>query len=409
MYASFSFHLPTNVCFGRNAEKEAGRLIRECGGHHALVIYGSQRIIRSGLLARIHASMDEAGIAWTDLGGVVPNPRLSLVHEGIALGRQAQADFLLAVGGGSVIDTAKAIALGLASEGEVWDFFAHTRTPEASQPVGAVLTIAASGSEMSNSAVITNEELGIKRSCNHPLEKPVFAIMNPELTLTLPPYETACGCTDILMHTLERYFSAEGTMAITDSIAEALMRQVMASSLILLDHPDQYEARADIMWAGSLSHNGLTGCGGDGGDWACHGLEHELSARYDVAHGAGLAAIWGSWARFVMLSALPRFRRLAEEVLRIPAGKSDAETALAGIEAMEAYFRRIGMPASLQELGLNPTAEEIAAMARQCAAISGGHRGSARVLYEEDMRQIYEGSRSPRQQHACIDAGGHLV
>ena len=290
---NFVFNTPTRVVFGRGVETETGRLVRECGGRRALLHYGGGSAERSGLLSLIRDSLRKKGVDFVELGGVVPNPRLSKIHEGIELGRKEGVDFVLAVGGGSVIDSAKAIGYGLANEGEVWDFFDKKRKATACAPVGAVLTIAAAGSEMSASCVITREEGWIKRGYSSELSRPKFAVMNPELTLTLPAWQTASGCVDILMHTMERYFYHEGGMELTDGIAEALLRTVMKNALLLRDDPSCYEARAEVMWAGALSHNGLTGCGTDGGDWASHKIEHELGGMFDVAHGAGFATIWG--------------------------------------------------------------------------------------------------------------------
>lgn len=285
---NFNYHTPTKVVFGKDTEQQTGALVKETGCSKVLIHYGGGSAERSGLLARIRASLDKEGIAYAELGGVVLNPRLSLVYEGIELCRREKVDFLLAVGGGSVIDSAKAIGYGLTNEGDVWDFYEHTRQAEACMPVGAVLTIAAAGSEMSNSSVITKDEGMVKRGYNNDICRPVFAVMNPALTMTLPAYQTACGCTDILMHTMERYFTNGGNMELTDAIAEALMRTVISNALILKEDPHDYDARAEIMWASSLSHNGLTGCGNDGGDFASHGLEHEIGGMFDVAHGAAV-------------------------------------------------------------------------------------------------------------------------
>ncbi|MDE7312642.1 MAG: iron-containing alcohol dehydrogenase [Eubacterium sp.] len=387
----FPFHYctPTNIIFGKETESHAGALLKRTGCKKVLIHYGGGSVLRSGLLARIQASLDEQKISYVTLGGVVPNPRLSLVYEGIRLCEQEQVDFILAVGGGSVIDSAKAIGYGITNEGDVWDFYEHTRQAVACLPVGVVLTISASGSEMSNSSVITKDEGMVKRGYNNDLCRPVFAILNPELTMTLPPYQTACGCTDILMHTMERYFTNGGNMELTDAIAEGLMRTVMKNARILLDDPSNYEARAEIMWAGSLSHNGLTGCGNDGGDFASHGLEHELGGMFDVAHGAGLAAVWGSWARYVYKDCLHRFSRFAVQVMGIAAQQSEEETALKGIEAMEAFYRSIQMPVNLDELGIHPTDEQLKTMAHMCSVAAGGSKGSAKKLLEEDMLHIY--------------------
>lgn len=385
----FEYFAPTKVVFGRGAETQTGALVKAQNCKRVLIHYGGGSVKRSGLLDRVKASMDKVGIAYVELGGAVPNPRLSLVYEGIALAKREGVDFILAVGGGSAIDSAKAIGYGVANEGDVWDLYEHTRTADACLPVGVVLTIAATGSEMSNGSVITKEEGMDKRAYDDDLGRPRFAVMNPELTMTLPDYQTACGCADILMHTMERYFTSGGNMEVTDSIAEALMRTVMKNARILVRNPMDYDARAEVMWAGSLSHNGLTGCGNDGGDFATHMLEHEIGGKYDVAHGAGLAAIWGSWARYVYLDCLPRFHRFAVNVMGVEDGGAPEATALKGIEAMEDFYREIHMPTSFRELKLNPTEAEMRDMAHKCSLASGGHKGSASVLYETDMFEIY--------------------
>lgn len=386
----FNYYTPTRVVFGNGTESQAGALVRAHGGSKVLIHYGSGSVVRSGLLDRVKASLDAAGVPHVELGGVVPNPRLSKVYEGIELCRAENVDFILAVGGGSAIDSAKAIGYGMANDGDVWDFYDHTRQATACLPIGVVLTLAATGSEMSNSSVITKDEGGVKRGYNTDLGRPKFAIMNPELTLTLPDYQTSCGCTDILMHTMERYFTNGGNMEITDSVAEALMRTVIANAHILHEDPQNLDARAEIMWAGSLSHNGLTGCGNDGGDWATHMLEHEIGGLFDVAHGAGLAAVWGSWARYVLDACLPRFVRFATNVMGVAHTGDDRETALAGIKALEAFFASIDMPTSIPQLGITPTHEQLEHMARACAVACGGKKGSARVLFEADMLAIYE-------------------
>ncbi len=387
---NFIYHTPTQVVFGRGAEGQTGELVKAQGCKKVLIHYGGGSVVRSGLLDRIKTSLDQAGAAYTELGGVVPNPRLSLVYQGIALCRKEGVDFILAVGGGSVIDSAKAIAYGLAEEADVWELYDHTRRAKACLPVGVVLTIAAAGSEMSNSSVITKDEGGVKRGYNDDICRPKFAIMNPELTMTLPPYQTASGCTDILMHTMERYFTPNGTMELTDSIAEGLMRTVMANAAVLRDDPANYDARAEIMWAGSLSHNGLTGCGGDGGDFACHGLEHEMGGMFDVTHGAGLAAVWGSWARYVYRDCLDRFVRFAVNVMGVENAGAPEDIALKGIEAMEDFYRSIHMPTCFSELGISPTQEQLETMAKMCIVAGGGKKGAAKVLYEADCLKIYQ-------------------
>ena len=351
---NFTYYTPTKVVFGKGAEERTGALVKEQGCKKALIHYGGGSVVRSGLLDRVKASLDKEGVAHIELGGVVPNPRLSLVYQGIELCRKEGVDFILAVGGGSVIDSAKAIAYGLAEEADVWELYDHTRKAKACLPVGTVLTIAAAGSEMSNSSVITKDEGGVKRGYNDDICRPKFAVMNPELTVTLPAYQTASGCADILMHTMERYFTPNGTMELTDSLAEGLMRTVMSSAKILRDDPKNYNARAEVMWASSLSHNGLTGCGSDGGDWAPHGLEHEMGGMFDVTHGAGLAAIWGSWARYVYRDCLDRFAKFAVNVMGVENSGAPEDVALKGIEAMEDFYRSIQMPTCFSELGIAP-------------------------------------------------------
>ena len=315
------------------------------------------------------------------------------MREGIELCKKENVDFLLAVGGGSAIDSAKAIGYGVFNEGDVWDFYDYKRQAKGCLPLGVILTIAATGSEMSDSSVITKEEGLVKRGYSSDFGRARFAIMNPELTMTLPDYQTACGCTDIMMHTMERYFSNGGHMELTDSLAEGLLRTVKENAKILVKDPKNYDARAEVMWAGSLAHNGLTGCGSDGGDWMTHKLEHELGGLYDVAHGAGLAAIWGSWARYVYKDCLPRFKRFAIKVMDVPEVGTDEEIALKGIEAVEDFYREIKMPTNLRELGVNATEEDMAVMAHKCAVGVNGGKGSAKFLKEEDMLAIFKAAK----------------
>ena len=388
---NFVYYSPTKVLFGSGTVEQVGDCVRSFGGTHALIVYGSERTVKSGLLMRVLMSLEKAGVGHTALGGVVPNPRISKGYEGIALGQQVNADFLLAIGGGSVIDTAKAIAYGMGEpDKDVWELYAHTRTAKAMLPVGSILTIAASGSETSNSSVLTKEDTGDKRSYNDDIARPRFAIMDPSLTLSLPDYQSMSGCADIMMHTMERYFVNGGNLELTDSLAEGLLRTVMAQARILHREPENLEARAEVMWAGSLAHNNLTGCGIAAGDFVCHGLEHELGGMFDVTHGAGLTAVWGSWARYVYRDCLHRFVRYAREVMQVEPGESDEETALRGIEAMEAFYREIGMPTNLRELGVEPTDEQMREMAHRCAVAHGGKKGSAKVFYEEDMYKVYK-------------------
>lgn len=389
----FVYYTPTKVVFGRGAEMQTGSLVAARGCKKVLIHYGGGSAKRSGLLDRIKHSLDAAGVAHVELGGVVPNPRLSLVYKGIELAKTEGVDFILAVGGGSVIDSAKAIGYGVANAFDVWELYNFTKKATACLPIGAVLTIAAAGSEMSQSSVITNEDGWIKRGYGSEYCRPAFAILNPELTMTLPPYQTACGCADILMHTMERYFNHTGSMELTDGIAEALMRTVIKNARILMEEPHNYDARAEVMWAGSLSHNGLTGCGSDGGDWATHKLEHELGGMFDVAHGAGLAAVWGSWARYVYDADPARFARFAVKVLGVSPAADDTATALAGIAAMEDFYRSIGMPTTLRELGIDPTEEQIEELAAKCAVAVKGTAGVVKPLRQADLAAIYRMAR----------------
>lgn len=389
MANNFDYYTPTEVVFGNHTEEQAGALVRKYGGTKVLVVYGGTSAKKSGVLDRVIASLEGAGLEVCSIGGVVPNPLLSKVYEGLKVAREAGVDFLLGVGGGSAIDTAKAIAYGLANEGDVWDFYEHTRKPVSCLPVGAVVTIAAAGSEMSDSSVITNEQNGEKRGCNTDLSRPKFAIMNPELTLTVGAYQTAAGCADMMMHTMERYFTSKGNMEITDALAEGLLKTVMKHALILKADPQNYESRAEVLWASSLAHNGITGCGNGGNDFATHRLEHEMGGMFNVTHGAGLTAIWGSWARYVCKDCLPRFVLFAKKVMDVQNGANDMDTAEKGIQAMEAFYRDIGMPTSFKELGIAPTDEQMKEMAARCRDAVGGHCGAAKELYEDDFYHIY--------------------
>lgn len=387
---NFEYYTPTKVVFGKKAEEQVGSLVKKQGCKKVLVHYGGNSAKKSGLLDRICQSLEAEGISYVTLGGVVPNPHLSEVHEGIELCKKEGVDFILAVGGGSVIDSGKAIGYGVANEGEVWDFYAKTRAPEACLPIGAVLTIAAAGSEMSNSSVITNEDGWLKRGYNNDLCRCKFAVMNPELTYTLPAYQTASGCVDIMIHTMERYFTRETDTALTDGICEALLRTVMQSARTLVEDPENYDARAQVMWAGSLSHNGLTGCG-TVGDWSCHQLEHELGGMFDVAHGAGLAAVWGSWARYVYQERPERFAQFAVNVMGVTNDFSDPKkTALEGIKRMEEFYHAINMPVSISELGVELTDEQIKELAYKCSFMDKRTIGQFKVLEKEDMEAIYQ-------------------
>ena len=386
----FTYFAPTKVVFGKGAEGQVGKLCKEQGATKVLVHFGGGSAKRSGLLDRVCAALEEEGLPYVTLGGVVPNPRLSLVYEGIELCRREGVDFLLAVGGGSVIDSCKAIGYGLANDFDVWELFDKKRAAAGCAPVGAVLTIAAAGSEMSDSTVITKDEGELKRGYNSNYCRCKFAVLNPELTYTLPEYQTACGVTDIMMHIMERYFVNVETMTVTDTMAEAVIRDVLRYGKAALEDPRDYRARAEIMWAGSLAHNGLLCAGGPNGDWASHQIEMELSGMFGVAHGAGLAAIWGSWARYVLDQKPERFAQFAHRIFDLPQTGDPAADGLRGVEAMEDYFRSIRMPVNLRELGVGElTEEQIDELAEKCTYFGRRTIGQFKVLGKEDIKAIY--------------------
>jgi hypothetical protein len=390
MMKDFNFYAPTRVVFGRESEAKLPELVKQYGATKMLVHYGGGSARRSGLLDKVEQMLREAGIDFVELGGVVPNPLLSKVREGIDLCRREGVDFILAVGGGSVIDSSKAIGYGVPYEGDVWDFWDGKAVPQTAMPVGVVLTIPAAGSEMSSSAVITQDEGMLKRGINSDLCRCKFAIMNPERTYTLPPYQTAAGATDIMMHTMERYFSKYEDATLTDAIAEALLRTVKDAVVEVLRDPEDYRNRAAIMWASSLSHNDLTECGLEK-DFASHRLEHELSGLFGVTHGAGLAALWGSWARYVMDKHIARFAKFAVNVMGITNDFTDPrQTALRGIEATERFFEQIGMPTNIPALiGREATDEEIETLVTKCSRGGKITIGAMEVLTSDDMAAIY--------------------
>lgn len=391
MIKDFNFYAPTRVVFGRESEEKLPELIKQYDGTKVLVHFGGDSARRSGLLDKVEQMLDGAAIAYIELGGVVPNPLLSKVREGIELCKREDVDFILAVGGGSVIDSAKAIGYGVGYEGDVWDFWDGKAVPQSCLPIGVMLTIPAAGSEMSSSCVITNDEGMLKRGVNSDLCRCKFAIMNPERTFTLPEYQTAAGGVDILMHTMERYFSKYEDAVLTDALAEALMRTVIEALPEVLFDPENYKYRAAIMWASSLSHNDLMECGTEK-DFACHKLEHELSGMFGVTHGAGLAAIWSSWAYYVMDKHLSRFVKFAVNVMGVPQDFTDPrETAMRGIRALEDFFLSIDMPVSIDGvLDRRLTVEEIDALVDKCSRGGKMNIGAMEVLTPEDMRKIYK-------------------
>ena len=395
---NFDFFTPTKILFGAGRESEVGKQVAAFGGHRVMIVYGKKggHIETSGLLERVHKSLRDAGLSYVDLNGVVPNPRLSLVKKGIRIGRAEDIDFLLPIGGGSVIDTAKGIGYGIANDFDMEDLLYGRVKTDKNLPIGVVLTIAAAGSEMSSSMVLTIEDGMMKRSYGHDCSRPKFAIMNPELTYSLPAYQTASGATDIMMHTIERYFTPTDTdTSLTDRIAEGLLVSVRDAAQTAVKEPENYDARATLMWAGSLSHNGLTGAGRVS-DFATHKIEHELGGMFDVAHGAGLAAIWGSWARYVYKTNPGRFAQFGEKVfgVNVSPANTDSEiastdtTALAAITAWENWCRSINMPTNLTELGIQPTDAQIEEMAEKCVFGRNGHVGFFQPLNKEDIVAI---------------------
>lgn len=386
----FYYYCPTEIIFGRGTEDQTAAYVRKHGGHRVLLVYGGGSVVKSGLLDRICRNLDQHQITWSLFGGVKANPTLQHAREGVAAGLAFQTDFILGVGGGSAIDTAKAIAHGVANpETDIWNFWDGSQTIQKSLPVGVVLTIPAAGSETSSSAVLTNTEISRKRGLSTDFNRPVVAIMNPELAYTLPPYQIACGITDIMMHTLDRYFNPIDN-EMTDAIAEALLRTTIASGRTAMQDSHDYAAMSELMWAGSLSHNGLTGLGGQG-DFAVHQLGHELSATFDTAHGASLATVWDAWARYVYQAKPSRFARYARNVWGLTDG-SEEELALAGIENTVAYFAAIGMPtcfAENQDIGIQ-SETSLQQLAYRCSFEHTRTIGSFRILDEDDIYQIYK-------------------
>ncbi len=390
---NFTYYTPSKIVFGKDTEEQVGQLVKDSGATKVLLHYGGESAKRSGLLERVKDSLSAAGIEFLELGGVVPNPRMSLAYEGIELCKKEGVDFILPVGGGSVIDSAKCIAYGAVYDGDVWDFYSRKATAVDALPVGTILTLAATGSEMSDSSVMTLEEGWLKRGYNNDLSRPLFSILNPELTYTLPEYQTACGVVDIMMHTMERYFNHTSDSQLTDAISEALLRTVLDFGPVVMADPKNYNARAQIMWAGCLSHNGLTGAGVDT-DWSTHQLEHELGGLFDVAHGAGLSAVWGSWARYVYTEDPRRFAQFAVNVMGVSNDfRNEEATALAGISKLEEFFQSINMPISISDLGIELSDAEIDELAYKCCFMGKRTIGGFKKLDQDDMAEIFRMAR----------------
>lgn len=386
---NFDYCVPTRVIFGKGTQLQVGEIIKEYGFKKVLVHFGGGSVKKTGLLDQVLKALDDQGIGYVQLGGVQANPTLSMAKKGIELCRAENVDFILAVGGGSVIDSAKCIADGAANpDMDVWKFFEKTAVPEKALPHGNILTLAASGSETSASCVITNEDGGLKRGFNSKTHRPLFAICNPELTYTVNKFQTGCGSVDILMHTLERYLSKSKDTPLTDRLAEGILKSTIEAGKVADKNPEDYEARATLMWAGSLSHNDLTGLGREY-LMQVHQMEHEISGMYPrVAHGAGLSALFCSWARYVCKNDVDRFAQLAVRVWNVDMNFEDPmKTALAGIQAMEDFCRSIGMPVSLSELDIND--EKFEEMADKCTLCGKRTLPGIRELGRQEIIDIY--------------------
>ena len=384
---NFDFYSPTDFVFGKGRENECGKYVKKFGGSKVLIHYGSGSVVRSGLLDRVKKSLEAEGISYAELGGVKPNPRDVLVYEGIGLCRKEGIDFILAVGGGSTIDSSKAIAVGVPYDGDFWDFYCGKAEIKAALPVATVLTIAAAGSEGSGDSVVTREDGMLKRGAGSEYMRPKFSIMNPELTCTLPPYQTACGATDIMAHVFERYFTNTKEVEITDRLCEAVLMTMVKETPRVIENPDNYEARANIMWAGMVAHNGIVGAGRSQ-DWNSHGIEHELSGLYDCAHGAGLAVIMPSWMEFVMNHNVMRFAQMATRVFGVPMNFEDpSDTARKGIKAFRTFLMSIGMPINFTELGAKE--EDIPILVEKFGLGENGRTGGFVSLSSADVAEIY--------------------
>ena len=383
---NFTFLSPTEFIFGKDTENDCGRYVKKYGGSKVLVHYGSGSAVRSGLIDKVKASLDKEGIGYVLLGGVQPNPKDTKVYEGIELCHKENVDFILSVGGGSVIDSSKAIALGVPYDGDFWDFYGTGKPVEKALPIGVILTIAAAGSEGSGASVITKEEGKLKRDCGSDLLRSRFSILDPALTETLPAYQTACGATDIMAHVFERYFTNTKEVEITDRLCEAVLLTMVKETPRVIADPHNYEARANIMWAGMVAHNDIVGVGRSQ-DWNSHNIEHELSGLYDVAHGAGLAVIMPSWMEFVCTHNVMRMTQMAVRVFGCEMDFEDPEkTARQGIHCFRKFLASIGMPINLKQLGAK---EEDIPLLVSKLGLNGGRTGGYVHLSEDDITEIY--------------------
>ena len=383
---NFNFYSPTEFEFGKDTQFEVGRLLKKHGATKVLVHYGGGSIKRSGLYDEVIKVLNDENIYYVELGGVVPNPRDTLVYKGIKLVRKEQVDFILAIGGGSVIDSAKAIAMGALYEGDFWNLYDGTKATKA-LPVGVILTIPAAGSEASNSTVITKVDKGLKRGTNSDLVRPKFAIINPELHYTIPKYHTFAGIVDMMSHIFERYLTNTKNVELTDLMCEAVLVAIINSARVILKEPNNYEARANIAWASTIAHNGILGVGRQG-DWACHRMEHELSALYDVSHGAGLAVVFPNYMRYTLDHDVDRYYRLAVNVFGITKGSDKKEIAKKGIDKLTKFYQEIGMPTTFNEIGASE--KDIPILLKQLKTNVGSSFGSFVKLTMEDAKNIYK-------------------
>lgn len=384
---SFNFYSPTEFVFGQDTENQSGSLVKKYGGSRVLVHYGSGSAVRSGLLGRVTDSLERAGLTYILLGGVQPNPRDTKIREGIAICKQENIDFILSVGGGSCIDSSKAIALGALYDGDFWDFYGTGKPVERALPIGTVLTIAAAGSEGSGASVVTKEDGMEKRDTGSDLLRPKFSVLNPALMFTLPAYQTACGATDIMAHVFERYFTTTPEVEVTDRLCEAILLTMIKETPRVIEDPCNYDARANILWAGTVAHNDIVGVG-RAQDWNSHGIEHELSGLYDCAHGAGLAVVMPAWMEYVMDTDVMRFAQVAVRVWGCEMDYAHPEnTARAGIRAFRTFLHNIGMPINFAELGAK---EEDIPLLVEKLGIGDGVRNGFRPLNAEDVTRIYQ-------------------
>lgn len=384
----FNYCAPTRVIFGKNTELEVGKALKNAGATRVLMQYGGGSIKKSGLYDRVVKAIRDEGIELFELGGVQPNPHLSLVRKAIEIVREQKIDYLLAVGGGSAIDSTKATAVGAVYDGDVWDFYCGKAVPKKAMPVGVVLTIPAAGSEGSNSSVITNEDGWIKRGLGCDLTRPAFAIYNPELTYSLPAYQTAAGATDIMAHIMERYFTNEPDVDMTDRLCESVLKTIIRQAPVAVKEPDNYVARAEMMWASTVAHNDFLSCFRVG-DWSSHQLSHELSGMYDATHGAALAVAFPAWMTYVYKHDVQRFCRFAVEVMGVETDFfHPEETALKGIAALRAFFKSIGMPTTLSELGVPE--DKLDVLADKVKRGADGTTGQFVKLTRDDCLKIYQ-------------------